>query len=61
MTCGGSHLGFWIGIKNPNFLEDLQMMKVLYKFTHGLGLYILRFYPSLSLGVKLEYKGPAHV
>jgi hypothetical protein len=25
MTCGGSHLGFWIGIKNPNCLEDLQM------------------------------------
>jgi hypothetical protein len=22
MTCGGSHLGFRIGIKNPNFLED---------------------------------------
>jgi hypothetical protein len=33
----------------------------LCKFTHGLGLYILRFYPSLSLGVKFEYKGPAHV
>jgi hypothetical protein len=28
---------------------------------HGLGLYILRFYPSLSLEVKFEYKGPAHV
>jgi hypothetical protein len=26
MTCGGSHLGFRIGIKNPNFLEDLQMI-----------------------------------
>jgi hypothetical protein len=26
MTCGGSHLGFPIGIKNPNFLEDLQMI-----------------------------------
>jgi hypothetical protein len=26
MTCGGSHLGFWIDIKNPNFLEDLQMI-----------------------------------
>jgi hypothetical protein len=26
MTCGGSHLGFWIGIKNPNYLEDLQMI-----------------------------------
>ena len=25
-------------------------------FTHGLGLYILRFYPSLSLEVKFEYK-----
>jgi hypothetical protein len=33
----------------------------LCKFTHGLGLYILRFYPSLSLGVKFEYKSPAHV
>ena len=33
----------------------------LCKFTHGLGLYILRFYPSLSLGVKFEYKAPAHV
>ena len=33
----------------------------LCKFTHGLGLYILRFYPSLSLGVKFEFKGPAHV
>ena len=28
----------------------------LCKFTHGLGLYILRFYPSLSLGVKFEIK-----
>jgi hypothetical protein len=28
----------------------------LRKFTHGLGLDILRFYPSLSLRVKLEYK-----
>jgi hypothetical protein len=26
MTLGGSHLGFPIGIKNPNFLEDLQMI-----------------------------------
>jgi hypothetical protein len=26
MTCGGSHLGFPIGIKNPNFLENLQKM-----------------------------------
>jgi hypothetical protein len=26
MTCGGSHLGFRINIKNPNFLEDLQMI-----------------------------------
>jgi hypothetical protein len=26
MTCGGSHLGFRIGIKNPNFLEDFQMI-----------------------------------
>jgi hypothetical protein len=33
----------------------------LCKFTHGLGLYILRFSPSLPLGVKFEYKGPAHV
>ena len=33
----------------------------LCKFTHGLGLYILRFYPSLPLRVKFEYKGPAHV
>ena len=29
----------------------------LCKFTHGLGLYILRFYPSLPLRVKFEYKG----
>jgi hypothetical protein len=26
MTCGGSHLGFRIGIKNPNFLKGLQMI-----------------------------------
>jgi hypothetical protein len=26
MSCGGSHLGFRISIKNPNFLEDLQMI-----------------------------------
>jgi hypothetical protein len=26
----------------------------LCKFTHGLGLYILRFYPSLLLGVKAQ-------
>ena len=25
MTCGGSHFGFWIGIKNI-FLEDLEMI-----------------------------------
>jgi hypothetical protein len=24
MTCGGSHLGFPIGIKNRKFVEDLQ-------------------------------------
>ena len=26
MSYIGSHLGFQIGIKNPNFLEDLQMI-----------------------------------
>jgi hypothetical protein len=26
MSCGGIHLGFRISIKNPNFLEDLQMI-----------------------------------
>jgi hypothetical protein len=26
MSCIGSHLGFQIGIKNPNYLEDLQMI-----------------------------------
>jgi hypothetical protein len=26
MTCGSSHLEFRIGIKNPNFLEDHQMI-----------------------------------
>ena len=26
MSCGGSHFGFRIGITNPNFLEDLQMI-----------------------------------
>jgi hypothetical protein len=26
MTCGGSHLGFPIGIKNKNFVEDLPMI-----------------------------------
>ena len=26
MTCGGSHLGFPIGIKNRNFVEDLPMI-----------------------------------
>ena len=26
MYCGGGHLGFQIGIENPNFLEDLQMI-----------------------------------
>jgi hypothetical protein len=26
MSCGGDHLGFPIGIKNPNFVEDLQMI-----------------------------------
>jgi hypothetical protein len=28
MTCGGSHLGFPIGIKNRNFVEDLPMSLV---------------------------------
>ena len=26
MTCGGSHLGFPIGIKNRYFVEDLPMI-----------------------------------
>jgi hypothetical protein len=26
MTCGGSHLGFPIGIKKRNFVEDLSMI-----------------------------------
>jgi hypothetical protein len=26
MTCGGSHLGFPIGIKNINYEEDLPMI-----------------------------------
>jgi hypothetical protein len=26
MTCGGGHLGFPIGIKNRNFVEDLPMI-----------------------------------
>ena len=26
MSCGGGHLGFPIGIKNRNFLEDLPMI-----------------------------------
>jgi hypothetical protein len=26
MSCGGSHLGYRIGIKNANCLEDLQMI-----------------------------------
>jgi hypothetical protein len=29
MSCGGGHLGFPIGIKNRNFVEDLP--KILYK------------------------------
>jgi hypothetical protein len=35
MSCGGGHLGFPIGIKNRNFVEDLPIRndhcKVLYK------------------------------
>ena len=26
MSCGGSHLGFQIGIKNSEFVEDLPMI-----------------------------------
>jgi hypothetical protein len=26
MTCGGSHLGFPIGIKNRDFVEDVPMI-----------------------------------
>ena len=26
MSCGGNHLRFQIGMKNPNFLEDIQMI-----------------------------------
>jgi hypothetical protein len=26
MTCGGSHLGFLIGIKSRNFVENLPMI-----------------------------------
>ena len=45
----------------PIRIEKFMAGIELCKFTHGLGLYIPRFYPSLSLGVKFEYKGPAHV
>jgi hypothetical protein len=26
MSCSGSLLGFWIGIRNRNFVEDLPMI-----------------------------------
>jgi hypothetical protein len=26
MSCGGGHVGFLIGIKNRNFVEDLSMI-----------------------------------
>jgi hypothetical protein len=26
MSCGGNHLRFRIGIQNPNFLEEFQMI-----------------------------------
>jgi hypothetical protein len=28
MSCGGGHLGFPIGIKNRNFVEDLPIITV---------------------------------
>jgi hypothetical protein len=29
MSCGGGHLGFPIGIKNKNFVEDLPMIMII--------------------------------
>jgi hypothetical protein len=47
MSCSGSHLGFRISIKNPNFLEDLQMIIpgqfALYMNVPWMGLYKLGF------------------
>ena len=38
MTCGGSHLGFPIDIKNPNVLEDLQIIPGQFGFNCPSGL-----------------------
>jgi hypothetical protein len=53
----------WLKITVFVLLESKKFMAgiELCKFTHELGLYILRFYPSLPLRVKFEYKGPVHV
>jgi hypothetical protein len=48
-------------VASENIFSNCEPGIELCKFTHGLGLYIRRSYPSLSLGVKLEYEGPAHV
>ena len=32
MSCGGGHLGFPIGIKKRNFVEDLSMIDAQYRF-----------------------------
>jgi hypothetical protein len=46
MSCGGGHLGFPIGIKNRNFVEDLPMIIKLYMNVHWMVLYKLYVFCS---------------
>jgi hypothetical protein len=39
MSCDGSHLGFLIGIKNRNFVEDLPMI-IPGQFGFNVAMYI---------------------
>jgi hypothetical protein len=45
MSCGGCHLGFPMGIKNRNFVEDLIKAK-LYMNVHWMVLYKLYVFCS---------------
>jgi hypothetical protein len=43
MSCGGGHLGFPIGIKNRNFVEDLPMI-IPGQFGFNYSLFFNMFY-----------------
>jgi hypothetical protein len=60
MTCGGSHLGFPIGIANRNFVEDLPMIipgQFGFNYPSGYKLYVfysdMKFKMAATAGLSL--------